>query len=119
MQCPQCGTENPQDAAFCRKCGRNIGITSPESQPTTSGTPPQQEYAQQQYAPTQRKQLVRCSNDKTIGGVCSGFARYAGIDISLTRIITLILFLFTASGIFWVYLILWAVLPEEPCAKIQ
>ncbi len=118
MQCPQCGTENPQDAAFCRKCGRNIGTTSPESsQPTTLGTPPQQEYAQQQYAPTPSKRFVRCSNDSTIAGVCSGFARYANIDVSSTRIITLLLLLFTASGIFWVYLILWIILPKEQCTN--
>ncbi|MCK4845178.1 MAG: PspC domain-containing protein [Candidatus Heimdallarchaeota archaeon] len=119
MQCPQCGTENPQDAAFCRKCGRNIGTTSPESQPTTPGTPPQQENAQQQYSPAQRKRFVRCSNDKSIGGVCSGFAQYADMDVSTVRIVTLLLLLFTAFNIFWVYIIMWAVIPEEPCTKIK
>jgi class 3 adenylate cyclase/tetratricopeptide (TPR) repeat protein len=36
MRCPQCGAENPQDAAFCLKCGARLGaIPRPTSETLT------------------------------------------------------------------------------------
>lgn len=39
-------------------------------------------------------------------GVCSGFAKEFGIDLTLLRIIVLLSFFFTGSVTFWIYLIL-------------
>ncbi|MBE6229777.1 MAG: PspC domain-containing protein [Bacteroidales bacterium] len=59
------------------------------------------------------KKLVRLVNDKKLGGVCAGLARYFGIDVSIMRVAYLILTILTGSLLFWLYLILWIVLPQE------
>lgn len=59
------------------------------------------------------KKLVRLSNDKKLGGVCSGLARYFGMDVSIMRVAYLILTILTGSLLFWLYLILWLVVPHE------
>jgi uncharacterized membrane protein len=38
MFCPKCGTENPDDAKFCSKCGAGLGATSAPAGPSETGT---------------------------------------------------------------------------------
>ena len=38
MLCPKCGTENPDDAKFCSKCGAGLGTTSAPSGTSESST---------------------------------------------------------------------------------
>ncbi len=59
------------------------------------------------------KKLIRLVNDKKLGGVCAGLARYFGMDVSIMRVAYLILTILTGSLLFWLYLILWIVLPQE------
>ena len=47
-----------------------------------------------------------------IGGVCAGIADYFGWDITLGRIIYVLVTFFTAFSGGLVYLILWLVMPE-------
>ena len=58
------------------------------------------------------KQLTRNTNDKLLGGVCSGVAQYLGVDTGLTRLITLAIVLLTGIGPF-LYLGAWFLLPDE------
>ena len=60
----------------------------------------------------ENRRLSRNSMNKVIGGVCSGLAEYFGLDIALVRIAFVIAFLFASFG-FWLYIILWIVLPVE------
>ncbi|WP_127132686.1 PspC domain-containing protein [Pseudoflavitalea rhizosphaerae] len=62
----------------------------------------------QQYA-TGRGRLYRNTDDKILGGVCSGLANYLGIDPVILRIIFVILM----APLFWVYIILWIVVPGK------
>jgi len=65
------------------------------------------------YRPPQRlpRKLYRDPLHRVFGGVCSGLAYYFRADVVLVRIIAvLLLFLFFSS--FWVYLVLWIVLPS-------
>lgn len=57
--------------------------------------------------------LERDPDRRRIGGVCSGIARYFGLDVSLVRLIFLISVFFSFSFTFWLYLILWMVLPAR------
>ena len=56
------------------------------------------------------KKLQRDTQNKVIGGVCSGLANYFDIDSSLLRVLFVVMFLCASAG-FWLYLILWIVLP--------
>ncbi|MBS5538871.1 MULTISPECIES: PspC domain-containing protein [Phocaeicola] len=59
----------------------------------------------------EKKRLTR-SNNRMIGGVCAGIADYFGWDITLVRIIYVLVTFFTAFSGGLVYLILWLVMPE-------
>lgn len=56
-----------------------------------------------------KKTLVRNSDDKILGGVCSGLANYFGIDPVIMRILFVLLF----SALFWVYILLWIIVPAK------
>ena len=58
----------------------------------------------------ENRRLSRNPMNRVIGGVCSGLAEYFGLDTALVRIAFVIAFMFASFG-FWIYIILWAVLP--------
>ena len=55
-------------------------------------------------------------NDTQLGGVCLGLAEYFNVDVTLVRVIFVIL-IFTPLPIIIAYLILWAVLPAYSSAS--
>jgi len=57
------------------------------------------------------KKLKR-SKDQMIAGVCAGIAEYFNLDITLVRVIYVILAVFSAGfpGLF-LYIILWIIMP--------
>ena len=59
------------------------------------------------------KRLYRSSDDRMISGVCAGIADYFGIDPTLVRLIFVFGALGTVSGLFWAYVIMAIVVPEE------
>lgn len=59
----------------------------------------------------QYKRFTRDASNKKIGGVCSGIARYLGVDPLLMRALFLIAFILAGAGLL-VYLILWLIMPE-------
>ncbi|MBQ3208700.1 MAG: PspC domain-containing protein [Alistipes sp.] len=68
----------------------------------TTTTPPQSDYAQ----------LRRSKSDRSIAGVCGGFAKYFKLESSLVRLVVLLFILFGGLSL-WVYIILWLLIPEE------
>ena len=60
----------------------------------------------------ENRKLRRNPMNRVIGGVCSGLADFFGVDVALMRIAFVIAFLFASFG-FWLYIILWIVLPEN------
>ena len=76
--------------------------------------PPREKSAESQMPPPinmqERRSLYRKSNDKILGGVCSGLAHYLKIDPVFVRLA----FVLLSSFVFWVYIILWIVLPARP-----
>ncbi|HBS86665.1 MAG: hypothetical protein A2W91_11605 [Bacteroidetes bacterium GWF2_38_335] len=57
------------------------------------------------------KRVYRDPEDMIIGGVCGGFGAYFGLDPLIFRITFIVLTLLFGAG-FWIYLILWAVVPK-------
>lgn len=59
------------------------------------------------------KKLIRLSSNKKLAGVCAGLARYFNLDVSIVRIAYILLTVLTGSLFFWLYIILWLVVPQE------
>ena len=88
-----------------------------ESAANAASSTSSQQSSQTEYDYTQQKQsrgrLYRDSNDKFIGGVCSGIAAYMNVDPTIVRIIFAIVS-FGGFGLgFLLYILLWIVLPTK------
>ena len=59
------------------------------------------------------KQLVRPLEGRMIAGVCAGIGEYLGVDPNVVRLVFAALTIFSAGAGALVYLVAWAVLPEE------
>ncbi|MFA5070584.1 MAG: PspC domain-containing protein [Patescibacteria group bacterium] len=59
------------------------------------------------------KKLYRSNKDKIIAGVCAGLAEYFDLDVTLVRIIFVVIVLAGGAGVL-AYVILWIVVPQNP-----
>ncbi|PJJ58419.1 phage shock protein PspC (stress-responsive transcriptional regulator) [Mumia flava] len=62
------------------------------------------------------KQLTRPRDDRWIGGVCSGVARYAGVDPTVVRLVTVVLTVIGFGSMIVIYLVAWLLMPNDPPA---
>jgi phage shock protein C len=60
------------------------------------------------------KKLYRSRSSRMISGVCGGLAEYLNLDPVVVRLIFVITAIFGASIGFWVYIIMWIAVPEQP-----
>jgi len=63
------------------------------------------------------KKLYRSTSDRMIAGICGGLGEYFGLDSTLVRLIFVFGAIFTGSALFWVYIIMLIVVPEQPAAS--
>jgi phage shock protein C len=89
MYCNYCGKVIQDDANHCAYCGTRVGGVAA------------------------RKRLVRPRADRRIAGVCAGFAEYFDLDVTLVRLVWLLVGVMTGVGLLS-YPIAWIVMPEEP-----
>jgi phage shock protein C len=102
MFCTQCGEPLKETDRFCAKCGKATDAPAAGYPPPF---PPQ--------APVPYRPLRRIMRDKKIAGVCAGFAEYFEMDVTLMRIIFLVL-LVTPPGVGLIgYLIAWIAMPRD------
>lgn len=59
------------------------------------------------------KQLIRPKSGRMIAGVCAGIGDYFGIDANIVRVIFAALTIFSIGAGALVYVVAWAVVPEE------
>ena len=65
-----------------------------------------------------RPRLVRSRDDRLIAGVCGGVARWSGLDVSLVRIVVVLLAVFGGSGLL-IYLLGWLLIPDEGAEQTE
>ncbi len=94
MYCTGCGREMAERDSFCPACGKPIHTSPAGSQPSAG------------------KRLYRPSRDRKIAGVCAGFAEYLGIDVTVVRIVWLIMLICYGVGLM-AYIIAWIAMPKE------
>ena len=59
------------------------------------------------------KKLYRSNDKKMIAGVCRGLADYFGLDVTLVRVVYVLLSLFTAFAGVLAYIILLIIMPQK------
>jgi len=62
------------------------------------------------------RKLYRSRSQNVISGVCGGIAEYFDIDVSLVRIISVLLVIPGGMSL-WIYIILWIAIPLRPIDK--
>lgn len=89
-----------------------------EERPTP---PPYEAPDQNQRNPFVRKKMFRDPQKAILGGVCAGLAAYLNMDVTIVRLLTVLLFFLSASTVAIVYIILWIVMPEAttPLQRMQ
>jgi phage shock protein C len=95
MFCTKCGTELREQDKFCFNCAA----------PTGRGA----------FAPRPVERLSRPMHEAKIAGVCAGFARYLGMDVTLVRVLWVVLTLFPLPCFGLIsYVVAWIVMPKDP-----
>jgi len=61
--------------------------------------------------PSKPARLVRSRENRILGGVCAGLANYLGIDVTLVRILAVVL-AFAAGTAVLAYIVGWIIIPE-------
>jgi phage shock protein PspC (stress-responsive transcriptional regulator) len=72
-----------------------------------------QQSTQSLALPKEKRRLYRDTNDKFIGGVCSGVAAYLNVDPTIVRVLFAIIILGTWFFGLLAYVIMWIVLPAK------
>jgi phage shock protein C len=63
-------------------------------------------------APTP-KRLTRDTDDKMLGGVCSGVADYLGVDVTLVRLLAVVGAILGVGSLVVAYVLAWILIPER------
>ncbi len=92
MFCTKCGVQLEESHRFCPQCGH----------PAREG-----------YATKGAPILSRPMDQKKLGGVCSGFARYFDMDITLMRILWIAAFFLSGGLMSFVYIAAWILMPKD------
>ena len=84
------------------------------SNPEFTTVPPTYNAPPPRYpTPSQSRLLRRSTDDKVLGGVCGGIARYLGVDAVLIRLLAVVLAIVGGGAGLIAYLIAWIVIPKD------
>jgi phage shock protein C len=98
--CSGCGASLTGDARFCSACGK------PVTEPGSAG------FASRPVSPAWGP-LVRPLAGRKLAGVCRGLANQYGWDVTLTRVIAVLLAILVFPIGEVAYVLFWVMVPEE------
>lgn len=90
MYCNYCGKGIQEDANLCAYCGTRVGAVAA------------------------RQRLVRPRSGRKLAGVCTGFAEYFDLDVTLIRVVWVIATIMLFPLGLLAYIGAWVIIPEEP-----
>jgi phage shock protein C len=93
MYCNYCGKVIQDDANVCAYCAKRLGPVAA------------------------RHRLLRVRAGRKIAGVCAGFAEYFDLDVTLVRLVWLIVGVLTIVPGILAYFVAWIIMPEEPVSQ--
>jgi phage shock protein C len=96
MYCTKCGIQLNELDRFCSQCGT---ATAYGSRPAPG---------------TVYNRLSRPYDNRKIAGVCAGIARYFGVDVTLVRILMVVLAIWPVGVGVIFYIVCWIVMPNDP-----
>ena|SRR5581483_6126237 len=97
MFCTRCGTQLEETVRFCNNCGAPT-VNAPAGSPGGGAS----------------RRLVRSVADQKVAGVCAGFAHYFGVDVTLMRILWIVLVIWPVPLVGLIaYFIAWIVMPID------
>ncbi len=95
------------------RVGRPEELAGAENE-SNDGSKQQQKNDNRRYA---RKRLFRNPDDKILGGVISGMAAYLGWDVTLLRLIIMVILVCGVGTLIPVYIVCWLIIPEAITAE--
>jgi phage shock protein C len=100
--CSACGVSLPGGARFCSSCGKPVTMPGVASS-----------------APSDWSRLsVRPRAGRKLAGVCQGLANQYGWDVTLTRVIAVVLAIMVFPIGLIAYGLLWLMMPDEPLTAL-
>jgi len=125
----RCGKGSVVDIASVEDAISRIGVPESddsfeEDNKASSNPEPEANTTQKK----ERKRFYRSMNDRILGGVCSGIARYFGFDVLIIRLVLAGLLLLSTIAPFYLhltgelillYILLWVVLPAPKTVEQQ
>lgn len=97
MFCTKCGIALRDQDKFCFDCGAA----------TSNAAPP----------PRPQGQLTRVMSEAKIAGVCAGVARHFNLDVTVVRIIWIVLSVWPVPSVGLIaYIVAWIVMPKDTVA---
>ena len=96
VYCAACGNSLAADARFCSTCGKPVAEGAFAAPPLAVRGP-----------------LVRPLAGRKVAGVCQAFANHYGWDVTLTRVIAVLVTIAVFPLGLVAYLLFWVILPQE------
>jgi phage shock protein C len=103
LYCSGCGASLAGDARFCSACGK--AVIEPGAAASRPASPPW-------------GLMTRPLTGRKLAGVCRGLANHYGWDVTLIRVITVVLAIFVFPIGEVAYVLFWVMVPEEPRSAV-